>query len=83
MRVQEILRALIDYIDAQETQQQLDPEDGKNMVQDMINDPQCTYNTAPNPVYADVEDITTRAGGGPNKPKHPADIRIKDPRGYE
>lgn len=82
MRIQEILRALIDIIDAQE-QGQLDPEDGKVMVQDMINDPDVVYTSQPNEVYADVERITTLAGGGPNKPKHPADIRIKDPRGYE
>lgn len=30
---------------------------------------------APNPQYADVDAVTVDAGGGPNKPKHPADIR--------
>jgi len=30
---------------------------------------------APNPQYAPVSAVTTDAGGGPNKPKHPADIR--------
>lgn len=30
---------------------------------------------APNPQYAPVSAVTTDAGGGPNKPKHPSDIR--------
>lgn len=30
---------------------------------------------APNPQYAPVSAVTVDAGGGPNKPKHPADIR--------
>lgn len=34
---------------------------------------------APNPQYAPVSAVTTDAGGGPNKPKHPHDIRVKDP----
>jgi len=29
----------------------------------------------PNPQYADVDAVTIDAGGGPNKPKHPADMR--------
>lgn len=39
--------------------------------------------TEPNEVVADVDAVTTGAGGGLNGPKHPADIRMKDPRGYE
>jgi len=81
MRIQDILRGLIDIIDAQE---QMDAEDGKHMVQDMIDNPsQGEYSNTPNEIVADVDAVTTLAGGGPNKPKHPADIRIKDPRGYE
>ena len=30
---------------------------------------------APNPQYAPVSAVTVDAGGGPNKPKHPSDIR--------
>ena len=36
---------------------------------------------APNEVIAPVSAVTTDAGGGLNGPKHPADIRVKDP-GY-
>jgi hypothetical protein len=38
---------------------------------------------APDEKYADIDAVTTLAGGGVNGPKHPADIRVKDPRGYE
>ena len=35
---------------------------------------------SPNEVVADIEAVTTDAGGGINGPKHPDDIRVKDPR---
>ena len=38
---------------------------------------------SPNEVVAPVSAVTTDAGGGLNGPKHPDDIRVKDPRGYE
>jgi hypothetical protein len=41
------------------------------------------YANTPNEVVAPIEAVTTLAGGGVNGPKHPDDIRVKDPRGYE
>jgi hypothetical protein len=41
-----------------------------------------TANT-PNEKYADVDAVTTLAGGGVNGPKHPADIRVKDLGAYK
>ena len=38
---------------------------------------------SPNEVVAPVSAVTTDAGGGINGPKDPADIRVKDPRGFE
>ena len=38
---------------------------------------------SPNEVVADIDSVTTLAGGGVNGPKHVDDIRVKDPRGYE
>jgi hypothetical protein len=38
---------------------------------------------SPNEVVAPVSAVTTDAGGGLNGPKDPADIRVKDPRGFE
>lgn len=37
----------------------------------------------PKEKYADIEDITTNAGGGMNGPKNPKDLRVKDPSPYE
>lgn len=41
------------------------------------------YPNSPNASVSDCDSVTTDAGGGLNGPKHPADIRVKDPRGYE
>lgn len=41
------------------------------------------YANTPNEVIAGIEAVTTLAGGGANGPKHSADIRVKDPRGFE
>ena len=38
---------------------------------------------SPNEVVADIDSVTTLAGGGVNGPTHVDDIRVKDPRGYE
>lgn len=38
---------------------------------------------APNPQYAPVSAVTTDAGGGPNQPKHPADLRGNSFRIYD
>ena len=40
------------------------------------------YSNTPDEVVADIDAVTTDAGGGLNGPKHPDDIRVKDPRGY-
>lgn len=36
--------------------------------------------TEPDETVAGIDAVTTLAGGGVNGPKHPADIRVKDPR---
>jgi hypothetical protein len=36
----------------------------------------------PKEEYASIEAVTTDAGGGVNGPKHPHDIRVKDPSAY-
>jgi hypothetical protein len=45
--------------------------------------PNAEYANEPHPTVTGIEAVTTNAGGGVNGPKHPADIRVKDPRGYE
>ncbi len=41
------------------------------------------YQNKPKAEYADIDAVTTDAGGGMNGPKHPKDLRIKDPSPYE
>jgi len=41
------------------------------------------YANTPNEIVAPMSAVTTDAGGGLNGPKDPADIRVKDPRGFE
>lgn len=45
----------------------------------MIDTP---YANSPNEVVAPISAVTTDAGGGVNGPKHPHDIRVKDPSAY-
>lgn len=40
------------------------------------------FSNAPNEVVADVESVTTDAGGGVNNPKHPSDQRVQHPSLY-
>ena len=47
---------------------------------DLADEPMgSVYSNEPNPAYADIDAVTINAGGGLNGPKHPADIRVKDP----
>jgi hypothetical protein len=49
----------------------------------MLNNPETQgYDNSPNEIIAPIASVTTDAGGGMNAPKHPADIRLKDPSGY-
>jgi hypothetical protein len=40
------------------------------------------YSNTPKEEYAAMDSVTTSAGGGVNGPKHPHDIRVKDPSMY-
>jgi len=96
MRAQDIIRAVLDLID-QDTQPEgptltvdTPPEQGepvasrfRQILAMLDNPPDSPIANAPNEVVANVDAVTTNAGGGVNGPKHPADIRIKDPRGFE
>lgn len=40
------------------------------------------FSNTPNEQYADIEAVTTDAGGGVNNPKHPSDQRVQHPSLY-
>jgi hypothetical protein len=94
MRATEIIRAVLDLLDQEDTEK--DNLTGKIEVQRTTQDDESArfmqvldllskgdspvIANAPDEKYADVDAVTTLAGGGVNGPKHPDDIRIKDPR---
>ena len=90
MRVSEIIRSILDVIDNAEQNQEISQHKEQVADEDIYNDEirrikqiadvrsgqQATeYSNSPAEEYASIEAVTTGAGGGPNKPKHPADLR--------
>ena len=93
MSARDLLRAVLDILDAEGEQkikaditinQNNEPDNRFKQILAMLDaDSFGTLANSPNEVVAPVSAVTTDAGGGVNGPKHPADIRIKDPRGFE
>ena len=93
MKIAELLRKMADIVDQAEQDSGNDQSPLTDMGRDDPNrikqiadlltgcEPR-EYENEPQEQYADVDSVTVNAGGGVNGPKHPADIRIKDPRGY-
>jgi hypothetical protein len=96
MRATDIVRQVLDLLDAVEGQHDLKPEAEVHIHQN--NEPDDRFRSilamldadsfgplanSPNEVVAPVSSVTTDAGGGLNGPKHPADIRVKDPGAYQ
>ncbi len=94
MKVTEIIRNILDLIDNIESKPNVPKADEEmpneqfyddeirrmRQIADLDNDQQITqYSNTPKEEYAGIEAVTTAAGGGPNNPKHPQDIRVKDP----
>jgi len=51
-----------------------------SQIQDLVSSTlQSIYANEPHEKVANIDAVTTLAGGGINSPKHPEDIRIKDP----
>jgi len=94
MRATDILRQVLDLLDNLEQSEkpqaditvvQNHEEDNrfKSILAMLDSDSFGPLANSPNEVVSDVDSVTTLAGGGVNGPKHPDDIRVKDPRGYE
>jgi len=94
MRLSELLRGFVDILDRIEQEaerENIDPQPQGygsredvmrfKQIKDMWQDPDQApeFSNEPNEQYASVDAITKDAGGGPNGPKHPHDIRVKDP----
>jgi hypothetical protein len=90
MRVQEIIRSILDMIDNAEQAETVPRPDEEvpndqfydddvrrfRQIVDLADSGETTeYSNTPREEYAGIEAVTTAAGGGPNKPKHQDDIR--------
>jgi hypothetical protein len=94
MRATDIVRKVLDVLDACEEDtgapkvdvqvNQNDDDDGRfKQILAMLDATSFgPLANSPNEVVAPIEAVTTDAGGGINGPKHPHDIRIKDPSMY-
>jgi len=98
MRATDIVRQVLDLLDQVEgphdieqdgieaevhVHQNNEPDDRFKQILAMLDtDSFGPLANSPNEVVAPVSAVTTDAGGGVNGPKHPADIRVKDPTDY-
>lgn len=94
MKANEIIRNVLDLIDQVEGEESVQPEpiqgvvvepgDDENRFKQILDlmKQHAGYSNSPNPAYGDLDSVTINAGGGWNGPKHPADIRVKDPSAY-
>ena len=93
MKTTDIIRAVLDLLDRMgdnEDPRDFQPEQGETeasrfkQIFSMLDNPMidAPYSNTPNEVVAPCDSVTVDAGGGVNGPKHPDDIRVKDPRGY-
>jgi hypothetical protein len=95
MRATDIVRQVLDLLDQVEGQHDLKPEVKIDVQQN--DEPDDRFKSilamldadsfgplanSPNEVVADIEAVTTDAGGGVNGPKHVDDIRTAHPRQY-
>ena len=97
MRVQEIIRGILDMIDSAEKSTDIAQPDQEvpndefynddvrrfKQIVDLADSGETTeYSNTPREEYADIDAVTTAAGGGMQTPKHPADIRGEQPSIY-
>jgi len=89
MDIRDIIRGLLDELDKIQQVEDNYPEQetgeqGSRFkhIYAMLDRERKPVANAPNEKYADIDAVTTDAGGGVNGPKHVDDIRVKDPRGY-
>lgn len=89
MKITDIIRAVIDMVDqAEQTSQPAEPQAAVEPIAPgdeltrivqiaglLPTDDSSAYANEPEEKYADVDSVTTCAGGGINGSKHPADLR--------
>lgn len=92
MRIQDVIRSVLDIIDNGADMQPDDTPQGYcdddlarfKQIAGIVTQPgeMSPLANSPNEKIADVDAVTIDAGGGVNGPKHPHDLRVKDPSMY-
>ena len=93
MRVQDIIRQMLDVIDQMDGEGSPVDQEPQGYCDDDIDrfkqiaglhsaGEQSPLSNSPNEKYADIDAVTKDAGGGVNGPKHPSDIRVQHPSAY-
>lgn len=93
MRIQDVIRSVLDIID--NGAEDMQPDDTPSgycdddlarfkQIAGIISQPgeMSPLANSPQEKVADIAAVTVDAGGGVNGPKHPHDIRVKDPSMY-
>ena len=98
MRIHDIIRSVLDIIDQVEPNTPITIDQPDDTPQGYCDDDLARFkqiagitsqpgemsplSNSPNERIADIAAVTVDAGGGVNGPKHPHDIRVKDPSMY-
>lgn len=98
MRIQDIIRSMMDVIDQIDSEPLTaidQPDDTPQgycdddltrfkQIASIVSEPgeMSPLANSPNEKIASIDAVTVDAGGGVNGPKHPHDIRVKDPSMY-
>jgi hypothetical protein len=89
MRAKDLIRAVLDILDGEEVKKDDIPNEPgekssrfKQIFAMLDNPSDGPLANSPNEIVADIDSVTTDAGGGLNGPKDPADIRVKDSGAY-
>jgi len=81
MSALKLIQELIAELDAIENTAPQD-ENHFKQIEDLHSDGCTQYSNSPDEQYAELEAVTSHAGGGVNGPKHAADIRTDSPSLY-
>ena len=93
MRIADLLRQFADIVDQADQPDSRpdemspltkgdDPNRFKQIMDLVAQERRGELQNTPQEEYASIEAVTIHAGGGVNGPKHPHDLRVKDPSIY-
>lgn len=85
MKIQELIRSLLDYLDRHSIENEPGEQTSRfKQIKDLHSKyaDDLPYSNTPKVRVSNVDAVTKDAGGGMNGSKHPADIRVKDPTDY-